>query len=570
MLKKCTPEECTPRPACPNPFASTLLICAGVASALLATSGIAAQPLGAPPGGYVLAPGVAGGTSDDAAALQAAQDAASAAGGGLLWVGSGPVRLNRSVFSSSGNTWFLSGGSIIGPGGLDAAVDGSQVVNGVSGVALMRSVSIAGPANTLYVSQAIRPTNSTANYQKNALMAVVRTTDPSSYSSPSIPTVTRDAVAAELRAIIGTGNATGRAVAAHLLSAIEKGGDGSGSGMEIELENGGTWQPSLNTYNTKIGLLLTCHGTANCTAAQEIGPGLPGLGTGTWGDGLVIRQDGIANRALRLVSFAGGTVGDLAYLDRTGAALFADVAIGGTAGKAAAVRATGTEANVSLAHVPKGTGANTASVPDGTAGGGNGRGANATDWSTSRSAAAQVASGAASVVGGGADNTADGDSSAIPGGRGASARARYGVMCHASGFAVVPGDAQECVHVLRATTRSTTPVRVTADGETPGAANIVNIPAGTAYGLKLSVVARDLTEAGNSVAWDVPLGLLVRDSRGTSYTGASPAVVSRGAGGSAAISLAADPARQGLNLTWTAPNADTWHVAARVISTEVQ
>ena len=58
----------------------------------------------------------------------------------------------------------------------------------------------------------------------------------------------------------------------------------------------------------------------------------------------------------------------------------------------ASIQATGGTTNVSVSIVPKGTGAFCLAVPDGTATGGNVRGANAVDLQTSRSAATQVAS----------------------------------------------------------------------------------------------------------------------------------------------------------------------------------
>jgi hypothetical protein len=72
-----------------------------------------------------------------------------------------------------------------------------------------------------------------------------------------------------------------------------------------------------------------------------------------------------------------------------------------------AVSENTTETNSALVLTPKGTGALIAGPkPDGTATGGNARGANAVDLQTSRSAATQVASGANSVVCGGVNNTA--------------------------------------------------------------------------------------------------------------------------------------------------------------------
>lgn len=62
------------------------------------------------------------------------------------------------------------------------------------------------------------------------------------------------------------------------------------------------------------------------------------------------------------------------------------------------LKPTGGTTNVGMALVPKGSGAFSLSVPDGTATGGNARGANAVDLSTTRSAAADVASGSRAVV----------------------------------------------------------------------------------------------------------------------------------------------------------------------------
>ncbi|MBL8000183.1 MAG: hypothetical protein JNL32_16290, partial [Candidatus Kapabacteria bacterium] len=110
--------------------------------------------------------------------------------------------------------------------------------------------------------------------------------------------------------------------------------------------------------------------------------------------------------------------------------------------------ASGTETNIDLALTPKGTGALTAQMADGTIAGGNKRGQYSLDLQRFRNAATQVgsgdystlvggarnttsgygssiigganntASGGFSVVAGGEDNTAGGDHSAIPGGRG--------------------------------------------------------------------------------------------------------------------------------------------------------
>jgi hypothetical protein len=79
------------------------------------------------------------------------------------------------------------------------------------------------------------------------------------------------------------------------------------------------------------------------------------------------------------------------------------------------VKATG-GTNTPLVLTPLGTGALQAQKTDSAATGGNARGANATDWQTLRSTAAQVASGAYANIGGGQNNTVGGANSVVAGG----------------------------------------------------------------------------------------------------------------------------------------------------------
>jgi hypothetical protein len=81
------------------------------------------------------------------------------------------------------------------------------------------------------------------------------------------------------------------------------------------------------------------------------------------------------------------------------------------------IAAKGSGTNIGLALSPKGTGYISAQVPTGTTAGGNARGEYAIDLQTfPRSAAAEVASGAASVISGGLYNRASGNSSTVSGG----------------------------------------------------------------------------------------------------------------------------------------------------------
>lgn len=80
------------------------------------------------------------------------------------------------------------------------------------------------------------------------------------------------------------------------------------------------------------------------------------------------------------------------------------------------IEATGTEANIDVAIVPKGTGAFSLRVADDTAAGGEKRGANAVDLQTSRAASDRVASGQFSAVLSGSNNRATGISAVVVGG----------------------------------------------------------------------------------------------------------------------------------------------------------
>jgi hypothetical protein len=84
----------------------------------------------------------------------------------------------------------------------------------------------------------------------------------------------------------------------------------------------------------------------------------------------------------------------------------------------ASIASDGTDANIGIAIVPKGTGAITAAIPDGGTVGGNVRGNNAVDLQMSRTASTHVASGNLSVICGGANNSAQSINSIVLGGSG--------------------------------------------------------------------------------------------------------------------------------------------------------
>jgi hypothetical protein len=109
----------------------------------------------------------------------------------------------------------------------------------------------------------------------------------------------------------------------------------------------------------------------------------------------------------------------------------------------ASIQATGGTTNVSVSIVPKGTGAFSLQVPDGTSAGGNARGANAVDLQTARDTAAKVASGGNSFVGGGARNAASNVYAAVVGGFGNLSNSSYGFI--GGGISNVNGGAASCI-----------------------------------------------------------------------------------------------------------------------------
>lgn len=86
------------------------------------------------------------------------------------------------------------------------------------------------------------------------------------------------------------------------------------------------------------------------------------------------------------------------------------------------------EANIDVAVAPRGTGALVAQVPDGTTAGGNKRGTRAVDWQMQRFFAAGVAGGAYSVIGGGNNNRASGDTSCTLAGESQLASGTYSLI----------------------------------------------------------------------------------------------------------------------------------------------
>ncbi|RAI57199.1 glycosyl hydrolase family 28-related protein [Roseicella frigidaeris] len=233
---------------------------------------------------------------------------------------------------------------------------------------------------------------------------------------------------------------------------------------------------------------------------------------------------------------------------------------------------------------------------DATAGGGNARGSNATDWQGSRDQATQVASGALATIGGGGGNTASaaaatvaggsgntaGSANAwVPGGQQADTRGHPGRGAWANGCFSTPGDAQAGEFVLRRQTTDAAATVLTLDGLAPGAGNLLSLPGNAAFAAKLLLVARQVGGTAGTVGDCASWGrdILVRRGASASATvvlapgSATPVAPSNG-GDSAAnsawkMAIVADTSNGALAITVQGEANKTINWVARILSVEV-
>lgn len=143
-------------------------------------------------------------------------------------------------------------------------------------------------------------------------------------------------------------------------------------------------QPLDSDLTAIAALTTTAFGRSLLTQADAAATrSTIGVGTGTIGgttgstDNAVLRADGTGGATAQGSSFV---IADIATASPNNTV------------NHASIQAIGTTTNVSVSVCPKGSGAFSLQVPDGTATGGNARGQNAVDFQTARNAASQVAS----------------------------------------------------------------------------------------------------------------------------------------------------------------------------------
>jgi hypothetical protein len=398
-------------------------------------------------------------------------------------------------------------------------------------------------------------------------------------------------------------------------------------GLAVGAEDTGLWRPAAGTLAASVGGAEVFRATTTGTLTLGGAPGAHALevttpasavnrvvanGSATGTPVQVLAQGTDADITLELRAKGTGTIRAAGPLQvTTGGAGNAGRMLGAAAGGTVVLGVDGAasaDTNVTVAlGTPKGTGAISAQVADSAASGGNARGANAIDWQTNRTAAAQVASGANAVIGGGLRNIASGTASAVgggqanaapgsfsavnggngnttggtaswcPGGFQGDARGAYGKGIWASGQFTAAGDAQSAEHVLRRQSTDATATRLTADNAAPAAANSLNLPNSATFLVRLLVIARQIGgsagTAGDSAGWDVT-ALLRR--------GASAAATVVIAGGGAALApgfadaaaagwrlaVTADTTNGGLSVSGTGEASKTINWVARIASVE--
>jgi hypothetical protein len=264
------------------------------------------------------------------------------------------------------------------------------------------------------------------------------------------------------------------------------------------------------------------------------------------------------------------------------------------------------QTNSSLVLTPKGTGAFILGPkPDGTAVGGNARGANAVDLQTSRSASAQVASGLFqpavlggtantasanyAVVAGGQTGTASGINSFVAGGQsnlasGASSFVtgssniasgtgafsfgviasadRRGMLAQAAGQFANQGDAQRARFVLRCKTTTNTAVEMALDGGT----TYLTIPSGKIIFANIKVVG---TKSDGSAVATYERQYAVKNVAATSTQIYAPVTIGSDNASGTVLDITTQDAGDYISIKVTGIASETWRWVASVDAVEV-
>jgi len=263
-----------------------------------------------------------------------------------------------------------------------------------------------------------------------------------------------------------------------------------------------------------------------------------------------------------------------------------------------------TQTNKDAVVSPLGTGGFSLQQPDGTAAGGNARGAKAKDFGLIRSAFAQVASGTGAInlsdygtssgnysfnsaTNGVANNAyaTNGMAYGIASGIGAvnfcydgTASGNYsfasgnGVVAicfsekaHGSGYFTNAGDAQRRELVIRANTTSATPVTLTADGNVIGTQNQLILQNNQSLTVQVLVVAKKSGTTASTSHFRLTVCASRGASAATTVLHTAPVIETLWNPDGAVIAATVDTTNGGITFTVTTP-AGNWHTVADVFA----
>lgn len=175
------------------------------------------------------------------------------------WVGPGIViTADHGISSTNG---YFSGNVGIGtaaPGAKLDAVIGTPGINDQTswGQSNFRfAADLNSSANQFAVNintQTNVATGAASSYEKGALIAWARTSDPTTDPINAF----HDIVGADLRGAIAAGNPSGRAWGLNTWGYVEPGADGLSVSAELDSYNGGSDQANVDTTTSKYGLLI--------------------------------------------------------------------------------------------------------------------------------------------------------------------------------------------------------------------------------------------------------------------------------------------------------------------------
>jgi hypothetical protein len=204
-------------------------------------------------------------------------------------------------------------------------------------------------------------------------------------------------------------------------------------------------------------------------------------------------------------------------------------------------------------------------------------GAGAVDLQVQRGAPSHTASGVNSAVLGGRSNTASGTRSTVVGGYNNTASGQgsvalgQGATDNGANATIVfaGGNTGQGVinQQLSAITSSGGSARLTSDGQVAGAYNVLNIPNNSVAGGRLIVVARNPSD-GTAALWDLDLlywaagNAITVQAPGTAAiapTSSSPSL------STASLTVTADTAHLGINITYQSPASVSSRVSASFI-----